>query len=290
MQQCFLCGRDFASSFLPLHEQRCMRKWNTENGREAENSQDDAISQLSDEDWNKIAWHAAKYTTSPCKMCGGIFKPEELIAHFRICKSQKPLQPPWPSSSEPSTSFCKMNEPATVTWEVKDANGGENSMNKENLNSSKEPIKLEAGGDTFGGLNGFSKLNENMATIANDMMHEDNSENQNVTEESLDEMSEPTFPCYLCGQSFPESALCIHEMECFETRRTHNYSRPFEGDLYVLSEEEDVEDALDEIWETHLPQQRLCRKCGLLFFANSIGKHEILCVGAPTNIKPGKSE
>ncbi|KAG5867486.1 hypothetical protein JTB14_037685 [Gonioctena quinquepunctata] len=88
---CYLCGREFGSASLPLHEPKCFQKWERENAslpihlqRKPPPKPDSSMNR---EEWNKLAWEAAQSTLLPCTNCGRTFYPDRLLVHQRSCKT-----------------------------------------------------------------------------------------------------------------------------------------------------------------------------------------------------------
>ncbi|KYB26354.1 hypothetical protein TcasGA2_TC033817 [Tribolium castaneum] len=87
---CYLCGREFGTASLPLHEPKCLQKWERENASLPKHMQrkppvkpDQA---LTPDEWNQYAWEASQATLTPCPKCGRTFYPDRLLVHQRSCK------------------------------------------------------------------------------------------------------------------------------------------------------------------------------------------------------------
>ncbi|NWV51738.1 ZN474 protein, partial [Daphoenositta chrysoptera] len=96
---CCICGREFGSQSISMHEPKCLEKWRIENNQlprhlrrpvpepkklevrivQAKGFYDlDAL--------NEAAWTSAQAQLVPCDICGRTFLPDRLIVHQRSCK------------------------------------------------------------------------------------------------------------------------------------------------------------------------------------------------------------
>lgn len=105
MFKCFLCEKEFSASALPLHETKCLKRWNKANGSDNEFK---PTRSLSEEEWDAFGWNIVNSIDKPCSLCGKTFEAEDMIAHVRTCKS--PL--------EASTSHYTFSNHASVTWAI----------------------------------------------------------------------------------------------------------------------------------------------------------------------------
>nr|KAG5692698.1 hypothetical protein BaRGS_008561 [Batillaria attramentaria] len=103
---CYLCGREFGSKSISIHEPQCLKKWHNENDQlppklrrpepvkpqlppevkiGAKGTYDlDAV--------NEAAWQASQANLVPCDICGRTFLPDRLVVHQRSCKPKKPKE------------------------------------------------------------------------------------------------------------------------------------------------------------------------------------------------------
>lgn len=96
---CYICGREFGTLSLPIHEPKCLEKWKIENDRLPrelrrplpEKPQTIPTRQPSQEGANQAA-------LVPCGDCGRTFAPDRLPVHQKSCKSQ-PSGPKIPDSN-----------------------------------------------------------------------------------------------------------------------------------------------------------------------------------------------
>ncbi|WAQ96540.1 ZN474-like protein, partial [Mya arenaria] len=71
---CYICGREFGTKSIAIHEPQCLEKWKAEN------------SKLPKEEMNDLAWENAKAQLIPCENCGRRFASDRLPVHQRSCK------------------------------------------------------------------------------------------------------------------------------------------------------------------------------------------------------------
>jgi hypothetical protein len=102
---CYICGMEFGSKSVSIHEPQCMRKWQAENDKlpkhlrrktpqrpqilpsiHGNNSKD--VSRF-----NEAAWQSSQDQLLPCGNCGRTFIPDRLPVHQRSCKPGNPMVP-----------------------------------------------------------------------------------------------------------------------------------------------------------------------------------------------------
>lgn len=115
---CYICGREFGTKSISIHEPQCLKKWHNENNqlpkkmrrppKKPEILPDIPISgsksgggkgQYSIDQMNEAAWQASQANLVPCENCNRTFLPDRLMVHLRSCRPGKPLRP----LSRPST-------------------------------------------------------------------------------------------------------------------------------------------------------------------------------------------
>ncbi|KFQ91149.1 Zinc finger protein 474, partial [Nipponia nippon] len=91
---CYICGREFGSQSISIHEPQCLEKWHTENNqlprhlRRAEPRKPEALTSsscmLTAE--NEAAYDSAQAQLLPCGNCGRTFLPACLTVHQKCCR------------------------------------------------------------------------------------------------------------------------------------------------------------------------------------------------------------
>ncbi|MBV96644.1 zinc finger domain-containing protein, partial [Eschrichtius robustus] len=90
-QVCYICGREFGSQSLGIHEPQCLEKWRTENSklpkhlRRPEPSKPLPLSGSGSYNL-QAAFQSSQAQLLPCESCGRKFLPDRLLVHQRSCK------------------------------------------------------------------------------------------------------------------------------------------------------------------------------------------------------------
>ena len=98
MLVCYICGRQFGSSSLSIHEPQCIKKWEAENAnlppeqRRKRPKKPEAVgggggAASSVDAANEVAYAAYESNQSPCPNCGRTFNADRLPVHLRSCKA-----------------------------------------------------------------------------------------------------------------------------------------------------------------------------------------------------------
>lgn len=99
---CYICGRDFGSKSLVIHEPQCLKKWHMQNKqlpkelRRPPPKKPEALLSASENtdfkdhsvDANEAAWQAHKTTLVPCQFCGRKFSADRIEKHSGVCASK----------------------------------------------------------------------------------------------------------------------------------------------------------------------------------------------------------
>lgn len=94
LRVCYICGKEFGSQSLPIHEPKCLEKWHIENSklpkhlRRAPPAKPQALtgksSSIAAE--NEAAAQSFQAQLQPCQNCGRTFLPDRLLVHQKSCK------------------------------------------------------------------------------------------------------------------------------------------------------------------------------------------------------------
>lgn len=94
LRVCYICGKEFGSQSLPIHEPKCLEKWHIENSklpkhlRRAPPVKPQALSgkfsSIAAE--NEAAAQSFQAQLQPCQNCGRTFLPDRLLVHQKSCK------------------------------------------------------------------------------------------------------------------------------------------------------------------------------------------------------------
>ncbi|XP_044735671.1 zinc finger protein 474-like [Chrysoperla carnea] len=299
---CYLCGKEFGSSSLHLHEAKCFERWERENSKLPPNLRREPPQKpkdnLSTDEWNAAAWKASQSTLIPCENCGRTFQPDRLEVHQRSCRPGKPTTPSngWTSpgrSGGPPTVDCyicgrkfgtrsiNIHEPQCLKkWHAQNDLLPPNERLKppvktDNLPSSPSQTRINSAstsaprGTSFDTLNNIKKRPESSTTPT-----------KRVTRRTL--------ACYLCGREYIPSSLKIHEPQCLKKWRMENAKlppsqrrkEPTKPDIVFTDKGHiDYNATADENWKTHISQLVPCSKCSRTFFPDRVTVHENSCKG-----------
>ncbi|XP_004586417.2 zinc finger protein 474 isoform X3 [Ochotona princeps] len=94
---CYICGREYGTKSIAIHEPQCLKKWHNENNllpkelRRSEPKKPEVrtITAKGFYDLDALqeaAWTSAQSQLVPCNVCGRTFLPDRLIVHQRSCK------------------------------------------------------------------------------------------------------------------------------------------------------------------------------------------------------------
>ena len=95
---CFVCGREFGTKSISIHEPQCLKKWELENSRLPKHLRrpppvkPSILPSLSShggddlERMNQLAFESSQKQLIPCRNCGRTFLPERLEIHMRSCR------------------------------------------------------------------------------------------------------------------------------------------------------------------------------------------------------------
>ncbi|XP_034288725.1 zinc finger protein 475 [Pantherophis guttatus] len=98
---CYICGREYGTHSIGIHEPQCLKKWHIENNqlpkhlRRAEPVKP-VVCSIGAKGYydldalNESAWQSAQSQLVPCDICGRTFLPDRLIVHQRSCKPKIP--------------------------------------------------------------------------------------------------------------------------------------------------------------------------------------------------------
>ncbi|KHJ91285.1 hypothetical protein OESDEN_08852 [Oesophagostomum dentatum] len=99
---CYICGRQYGSKSIAIHEPKCLEKWHIENQKlpksrrrpepvkpEKVLKEDGKIDVIAT---NEALWEQAQAQLIPCENCGRRFAPDRLPVHQRSCTPENPAK------------------------------------------------------------------------------------------------------------------------------------------------------------------------------------------------------
>ncbi|KAK9875516.1 hypothetical protein WA026_007907 [Henosepilachna vigintioctopunctata] len=290
---CYICGREFGTASLPLHEPKCLEKWERENKnlpvhlRRSAPIKPDPNCPV--EEWNRKALETFESKLLPCLRCGRTFNPESLIVHQRSCReSQYAIVKPIIDIHK--TSVLNVNT-------------------LEETATPKSPLNMECTscGKKFGShsikIHQRQCLQKNQfQTNTSSHIPKDTRDSNNLKSHTLIPLNRPSsgsrptserskpqiFPCYLCGKMFSIASIHIHEPQCLKKWRIENEKlpphrqrrEPSKPDVKYTSEGKiDIEATTEDCWQTHLSQLVACKYCARTFNPDRVSVHERNCKG-----------
>ncbi|XP_068943849.1 zinc finger protein 474-like [Petaurus breviceps papuanus] len=118
---CYICGKEFGSQSISIHEPQCLQKWHIENNklprnlRRPEPQKPKHLGGASSYDLksiNKAAFETAQAQLLPCEHCGRTFLPDRLAVHLRSCKPKANASENLPGKKKALGGF--MSPPKTL--------------------------------------------------------------------------------------------------------------------------------------------------------------------------------
>ncbi|XP_020659285.3 zinc finger protein 475 isoform X1 [Pogona vitticeps] len=100
---CYICGREYGTHSISIHEPQCLKKWHIENDQLPKHLRrpvpvKPAVRSIGAKGYydldalNESAWQSAQNQLVPCDICGRTFLPDRLIVHQRSCKPKTPKE------------------------------------------------------------------------------------------------------------------------------------------------------------------------------------------------------
>ncbi|XP_076380394.1 uncharacterized protein LOC117227657 isoform X1 [Megalopta genalis] len=285
---CYICGREFGTASFPIHEPRCMQKWERENNslpasqkRPTPRRPDVAID---DSEWNTAAWEKSQAQLLPCPKCARTFLPERLPVHTKSCKASP--KNPDTEKSEISLLEKPVNTlrpgPPTVACQNCGRNFGTKSI-KIHEPQCIERSRLENVKQLTQPRRKDSQANTKLETVSM----------QELSISPVGEQQKRTVTCYICGRDFGSSSLVIHEPQCLRKWHAENEKLPPDRRrkepqrpevIYARDPETgntvvDVTAMAEASWKSHLNQLIPCKHCARTFNPDRVSVHERSCKG-----------
>nr|XP_012233519.1 PREDICTED: uncharacterized protein LOC105678608 isoform X3 [Linepithema humile] len=294
---CYICGREFGTASFPIHEPKCMEKWERENNSLPPSQRrprpQRPVVGIEHNDWNAAAWEQSQEQLIPCAKCGRTFLPERLPIHERSCKATPKINNEVKHERLSTPLVNARNMPPTVPCRVCGRNFGTRSI------KIHEPQ-----------CNRRWQMQNNSASAQKDQSasYRRNSANDQESSSSTfpDLSQKKTVTCYICGRDFGTSSIAIHEPQCLKKWHAENdklsparrrqepqkpdvvYIRTIQSAMTTSLFAEDPQTGnlvVDQAatteanWVTHLSQLVPCKHCGRTFNPDRVNIHEKSCKG-----------
>ena len=297
---CYICGREFGSRSIAIHEPQCLKKWNNENNqlpkelRRPQPQKPNLLPTINgggvDRDrWNEAAWQSAQSNLVECEHCGRTFNPDRLYVHQKSCSADKPLKP---------LSKSRAERPRTVTLERPSV------LTRNSIDIGINPVPRSNQVNRSGGLTSRSGTPQSSRSTTPGPQRPGSKQLQKRPSLKNNAFGTPYGPppksrgghrrpqfvvCYICGREFTNASLPIHEPQCLEKWKIENSKLPREQRRPLPKKPEiqqikasgsyDINASTNEAARQAANANLVpCRNCGRTFNPDRVGIHERVCM------------
>lgn len=208
MVVCYVCGREFGTKSIGIHEPQCLSKWKTENNRLAENMRRPTPTKVdrSEMDFqtaNKLAWEQSKQQLIACTGCGRRFQTDRIEAHENVCRKGNPEKP----GAQQPTASTVLQKPKTVICYICGREYGTKSISihepqcLEKWHRENEQLPLKKRAKTP------ERPKALMPTCKTTSLSDYNEAARDTAQQNL-------VPCGRCGRKFNTDRVLVHERIC----------------------------------------------------------------------------
>ncbi|KAL4227285.1 hypothetical protein ACF0H5_012731 [Mactra antiquata] len=296
---CYICGREFGSSSITIHEPQCLKKWKLENDklpksqRRKTPTRPEILPSVTNGDnsdierFNEAAWKSAQDQLLPCDNCGRRFNPDRLPVHKRSCKTVtgKQNQVAMKGKTETIGSDGELR-PKTATVSNPKVINSENAVPLEKQTTRKDSYNANNGQNADIGRTTPSST---VGSVNSSTKSSSNKKGGNMPASKAKGPPGPKFVlCYICGRKFGEASVTIHEPQCLEKWKIENDKLP-KGQRRPLPKKPEIlqsggaydMDAMNEAaWRSAQAQLIPCDGCGRTFAPDRLSVHQRSCKGA----------
>ncbi|KAI5272778.1 hypothetical protein MUG91_G151n24 [Manis pentadactyla] len=266
MLLCYICGREFGSLSLPIHEPRCLEKWKIENDqlpRELRQPLPQKPQGLPSGQSSQEGPGQAQLV--PCPNCSRTFAPNRLLVHQRCCKAQPSGPKVW-------------NLTLRSKGGLKETTHSKQQQNMATPTMTGKPCPhIRA---VFRDPTAFrcTKCNFKPTMIRRP----------------------PTIVCYICGREYGTKSIAIHEPQCL--KKWHNENKllpkelrrpePKKPEVRTITAKGFYDlDALNEAaWTSAQSQLVPCDICGRTFLPDRLMVHQRSCKPKVTNMADNRTK
>lgn len=297
---CYICGREFGTKSISIHEPQCIKKWHIENDklpkkqRRPPPQKPEQLPSISTgghyniERFNEAAWNAAQANLVPCEHCGRTFNPDRISVHQRSCTSSNPMKPIKKADNNnnddvpdrPKTST--LNNPKILVRKSKiDVDTAPFQMS--NRGASKTPRSRTPQND----MDPPGQLQRAQTVTLAKRPADSNGQPSTDTGSPPKSARQPRFvTCYICGREFTKASVVIHEPKCLEKWKLENEKlprhqrRPLPRRPEGMAGENgdiDIERVNREARQIAAEQLVPCGNCGRTFNPDRLAIHERVC-------------
>ncbi|XP_070598964.1 zinc finger protein 475 [Erythrolamprus reginae] len=215
LRVCYICGREFGSQSLPIHEPKCLEKWNIENDklpkrlRRAPPVKPQSLSGKSSSIavQNEAAARSFQTQLHPCPNCGRTFLPDRLLVHQKSCKKKSN---PGSSNSGPSSSDKSpmIRRPPTVICYICGREYGTHSI------GIHEPQCLKKWHIENNQLPKHLRRAEPVKPVVYSIGAKGYYDLDALNESAWQSAQSQLVPCDICGRTFLPDRLIVHQRSC----------------------------------------------------------------------------
>ncbi|XP_052098387.1 zinc finger protein 474-like [Mytilus californianus] len=281
---CYICGREFGSQSLSIHEPQCLKKWRYENDkipklqRRKTPTKPEILPEINgkgnNERFNEAAWQSAQSQLLPCPNCGRKFNPDRLPVHQRSCKADKKKnQNSGREELRPKTAV--LNAPKFI-----DKNNTvdlEKQSTRREVDMKRNSISRNTGGSG-------SRPSPNLS--APGIEREGTYTSPNKTLPKAKVPPGPNFVlCYICGRKFGTASISFHEPQCLEKWKKENEllpkaqrrKLPVKPEVVSSNGSYDLDAMNVAAWQSAQSQLIPCDRCGRTFASDRLSVHQRSC-------------
>lgn len=303
---CYICGREFGTRSISIHEPQCLKKWHLENEQLPKNLQrkppvkPEVPWNISDqnakirEDFNQMAWKCANDNLVPCENCGRTFLPDRLVVHQKSCKTAKAKSKEDMKNEKrkirpETTTLMKprylIKENANVQDKPQFNREGTFIPEKKSVTSSVtcDSCQHEVSHKNFIVSNkdcpGKTKTKRKTSL---DKIKKDNgnSEKDVNSKESIENIN---VQCSICGQGLCENNMTVHLTTCKQKKQNSNVKTLLSSKKLLNSSPRSQILPLNKMepviaFQSSGPQFLTCHICGRGFGSHSLPIHEPQCL------------
>nr|CDJ88174.1 zinc finger protein 474-like [Haemonchus contortus] len=116
---CYICGRQYGSHSIGIHEPKCLEKWHIENKklpksqRRSEPKRPEVVmdenGEVDVEATNEVRWDNAQKLLVQCENCGRRFAEDRLSVHQRSCTPENPAKSVYKGKQKSRSVSSKRN-------------------------------------------------------------------------------------------------------------------------------------------------------------------------------------